>query len=136
MGWIEIAVYRECRPYVRRPWSEGWLRERPAEPDARDEAGRSDAPPAAKAAPELESRSREGARAESYPGTGWGQRTDDPVRLVTFDPEPSPAERVTLRYEYASGLRALGIFPRPYWDRDRLHERERGEGGFARPPVW
>jgi hypothetical protein len=136
MGWIEVAVYRECRPYVRRPWYEGWLRERPAEPDARDEAGRSDAPPAAKAAPEVESRSREGARPESYPGTGWGPRADDPVRLVTFEPEPSPAERVSLRYEYASGLRALGIFPRPYWDRDRLRERERGEGGFARPPAW
>ena len=69
------------------------------------------------------------------PGTGWGEQTHDPVRVVDFDPEPHPAERITLRYEYASALRALGILPgRP--SRDRLAERERGAGGFAKPPRW
>jgi hypothetical protein len=38
-----------------------------------------------------------------------------------------------LRYEYAPALRALGILPRPWWGRDRLRERDRGEG-FAKPP--
>jgi hypothetical protein len=58
------------------------------------------------------------------------------VTLVSFDPEPDPAERVTLRYEYRSALLALGILPR--WpDRpDRLSQRERGELGFAPPPLW
>ena len=56
--------------------------------------------------------------------------------MVSFDAEPAPAERVTLRYEYASALRALGILPRQWWSRDRLRERERGEEGFARPPIY
>jgi hypothetical protein len=56
--------------------------------------------------------------------------------LVNFDPEPSPSERVTLRYEYGSTLRALGVLPRPSYQADRLRERERGEGGFAQPPLW
>jgi hypothetical protein len=77
---------------------------------------------------------REGRR-RSFPGTGWGSRTDDPVVVVTFDPEPSPAERLTLRYEYAHALRALGIRPWPETARDRLRERERGEWGFAQPPA-
>jgi hypothetical protein len=58
------------------------------------------------------------------------------VRVVSFNPEPTPAERVTLRYEYASALRALGILPRQWWARDRLRERERGEAGFAKPPIY
>ena len=45
------------------------------------------------------------------------------------------AERVTLRYEYASALRALGILPAPWWARDRLRERDGGTG-FAKPPRW
>jgi hypothetical protein len=53
---------------------------------------------------------------------------------VRFDAQPRPADTVTLRYEYAPALRALGLLPPP-WDRDRLRERERGDG-FARPPAW
>jgi hypothetical protein len=73
----------------------------------------------------------------SYPGTGWGDRADDAATLVDFDPQPQPGERVTLRYEYAAGLRALGIDVRsgPY-ARNRLRERDRGDGGFAKPPAW
>jgi hypothetical protein len=103
------------------------------------------APPAAPSAPEAESdaEGRSAARglsrsqaADSYPGTGWGHAAEDPAEVVSFDPERRPADVVTLRYEYASGLRALGILPRPYWGRDRLSERERGLPGFAPPPAW
>ena len=141
LGWIEVAVYRERRP-VARPWPYwpyppddgrpyGEPREEGGrEPEAKDDgassardgiAGRAPAPP---------------ATAPAYPGTGWGPRAEDPVRVVSFDPEASPSERITLRYEYAPALRALGILPRPWWTRDRLRERERGEEGFARPPVY
>lgn len=72
----------------------------------------------------------------TFPGTGWGDRTYDPVTVVDFRAEATPAERLTLRYEYANALRALGILPRPYPSRDRLSERERGDLGFARPPLY
>jgi hypothetical protein len=71
---------------------------------------------------------------QSSPGTGWGQQQWDPVQRVTFFAEPRPVDHLVLRYEYAAGLRALGIFPRS--GRDRLWEREHGELGFAQPPRW
>jgi hypothetical protein len=149
MGWIEAWVYREQPgPRVGRRWPEPWDRPTPYEDtgeakregeDARTApAPEAAAPPAASASPER--RSAEGAmksrdRAESYPGTGWGARTSDPAMLVDFRPQPTPAESITLRYEYARALRALGVLPPPWPPRDRLRDRERGEG-FARPPLW
>jgi hypothetical protein len=125
MGWIELAVYRERhRPVWRRQRPDVTTQEAPppaAAPEARDGAAK-----AGRA---------EGAQRESYPGTGWGDPARDPVRLVDFEPEPRPAERITLRYEYAPALRALGILPRHHAE-DRLRQRERGEGGFAKPPRW
>jgi hypothetical protein len=53
--------------------------------------------------------------------------------VVRFDAQPRPADTVIVRYEYAPALRALGLLS-PAWDRDRLRERERGDG-FARPPA-
>ena len=94
-------------------------------------------PDAAEAAPEsradgaLRKRSDGGG---SYPGTGWGSQAWDPATVVRFDAQPAPADTVTLRYEYAPALRALGLLPSPR-ERDRLSERERGDG-FARPPAW
>jgi hypothetical protein len=162
MGWIQVAVYRERRPEVQWPWlkdgtDSGWGGNRA--PREGDENPRAEAsppslplteppPPMAKASPQQERPSDQAAgprsradgyapeRPRSFPGTGWGPRADDPVVLVNFDPEPSPSERVTLRYEYASTLRALGVLPRPSYQADRLRERERGEGGFAQPPLW
>jgi len=159
MGWIEIAVYREQRRYVQRPYPYPYPAE-PYEPGSRDKS--EDAPaasgrdsaragedaPAAKAAPptaeapraQSESDERrdanEGARARSFPGTGWGARTDDPAVVVSFEPEATAAERLSLRYEYRGALVALGILPRPWYGRDRLRERDRGTEGFAKPPAW
>ena len=70
------------------------------------------------------------------PGTGWGERRNDPVVLVSFDPEGEPGERVTLRYEYRPALVALGVLPRHAPTRDRLLERDRADAGFAQPPAW
>ena len=159
MGWIEVAVYRERpRPWVHQPGPvyrtdpyEESGRARPAgEPsaDAGEKQSSSEADRAAKAGG-ADGRDRPSARAEAprnappstvppaggYPGTGWGAREDDPAMLVDFEPQSSPAERVTLRYEYASALRALGILPAPWWARDRLRERD-GATGFAKPPRW
>jgi len=54
---------------------------------------------------------------------------------VSFEPEPAPCERITLRYEYRDALVALGVLPSPHASRDRLWDRDHGEG-FARPPSW
>jgi hypothetical protein len=146
MGWIEIAVYRERRAYVHRTpghWGENKRQDSDGreEQDARDQAPAAPAPEAtasrdsAQAPPKLEAES--GARARSYPGTGWGDRAHDPVVLVSFDPEKHPSECVTLRYEYRSALVALGVLPAPVpQQRDRLWQRERAEPGFAQPPRW
>lgn len=150
MGWIEVAVYRERRHYVHRPYwppYEPWLPRRPGDlpADSADAVPSEEAPPpTAQAAPvapgdaakEGRLESGEAPRARSFPGTGWGERTADSAVLVSFDPESAPAERITLRYEYRGALVALGILPRPWYGRDRLRERERGVDGFAKPPVW
>lgn len=140
-GWIELAAYRERHarsPHALRapgavpgrPRQESGEREQDAPLDRAEPASGQAAPlpPPASAPPAL------GAPASSYPGTGWGPLVYDPVEVVAFDPEARPAERVTLRYEYRQGLRALGIDLECQRTRDRLRERERGEGGFAKPP--
>jgi hypothetical protein len=157
MGWIEVNVYRERRRQVDRPWLRDWAGRpeagdapsasarapegAPAAPEAAapaDGDGRADG--VAKSAPSLEAHRRSAPpsgsnEGDSFPGTGWGPRTDDPAVVVRFDAEPGPVECVTLRYEYAGALRALGVLPRPWWGRDRLHDRDRGVDGFAKPPV-
>ena len=157
MGWIQAWVYRErFGPRVSPSWPGPWDRrpyptEEPEEmprresgtPGASDKAeaappSTAPAPPDAAAAPEA--RSSDGALRKlpdgggAYPGTGWGSQAWDPATVVRFDAQPRPADTVTLRYEYAPALRALGFLPPP-WERDRLRERERGDG-FARPPAW
>ena len=156
MGWIQAWAYRErFAPRVSPPWPGPWdRRPQPYEdPEARREGaappeGSDDkaevAPPKAAppdvAAAAPESRAADGALRKrsdgsgSYPGTGWGSQAWDPATVVRFDAQPSPADTVTLRYEYAPALRALGLLPPPR-ERDRLSERDRGDG-FARPPAW
>jgi hypothetical protein len=160
MGWIEIAVYRERRPFVRawpyarperpRPYpieAEGGRAETPAPDSSETRAPRSAEAPApgstADASPALEqpesnapAGSAPGAQARSYPGTGWGDRAHDTVVLVSFDAEPEPRERVTLRYEYRPALVALGVLPARTSPRDRLWQRDAAEPGFAQPPRW
>jgi hypothetical protein len=142
MGWIEVSVYREKSPRPVPYVNEGRVRERPSAPTtsapgegpARAESGAPSEPAADAVEGKGRSASREAGR--SYPGTGWGPRTHDPVVLVSFDPENSAAERVTLRYEYRPALVALGILPLPHPHGDRLWQRDRGEPGFAAPPLW
>jgi len=138
MGWIEVAVYRERQHFVRSA-TPGEPRPEPygVEQDSEGKAERP-APSAKRDSAEAAAPSVLGsAQARSYPGTGWGPRADDPVVLVSFDPESEPSQRVTLRYEYRPALVALGVLPR--WmppSRDRLRERDQAENGFAQPPLW
>jgi hypothetical protein len=139
MGWIEVSVYREKRRWHPHPLRDDDARgpsDRPAEVD---EAGRAESAPAApepRAEGEASALGKRSARARPYPGTGWGPRTHDPVVLVDFHPERSPAQRTTLRYEYRRALVALGVLPSPHVPHDRLWERDHGDSGFAPPPLW
>jgi hypothetical protein len=69
---------------------------------------------------------------ESNPGTGWGDRSYDPVQRTVFLAAHSATDRIALRYEYVSGLAALGIHPRE----SRVWHRDRGELSFAQAPRW
>jgi hypothetical protein len=147
MGWIEVAVYREVPWKTHRPRPDERVTPPRAPGYSDEERHREEDAPAAKPAPDTAAPRAGGRTAEappalkrgdsgreSYPGTGWGQRQYDPVSIVDFTPMGVPAERITVRYEYARGLHALGILPRP-GSRDRLSQRDSG-GGFAQPPAW
>ena len=138
MGWIRVLAFEERRPVAvyqdRRPWLLDERSRGEALPPPRSDA---DAPPAtsekAAPSPQKPEAQRDIAQSESerFPGTGWGRERRDPVRETWFDPAARPTDHLVLRYEYESGLVALGIFP----DRDRLSEREHGERRFALPPI-
>ena len=156
MGWIRVVTFNEKRPWFDR--QQGWGQ---TKSNFRDEAPRASAPvpgaeertdlapqaraketpkdgapaPSAKSiAPQSEDNMARGEQENggSFPGTGWGERSNDRVRRTNFTPVPVAVDRMVFRYEYASGLQALGIqIGRRH--RDRLGERD-GELGFAKPP--
>ncbi len=155
MGWLRVLTFKEKNawnvfdPRQNRDWrfkddrsEQGAVPEQMA-PQA-SKPGRPEAAPRAMAGDDrVDSKSRaqadgqglaQGGSDQGFPGTGWGQRTQDHVNRTQFNPEYRATDQLVFRYEYESGLRALGIFP----DRDRLGDRDRGRGpvGFAKPPRW
>jgi hypothetical protein len=143
MGWIRVLAFEEMRPwkditpelrYDGRPRSSS---EKSGEADdarARSEAPRANDSPAPRVV-EPEGADRKAQQfhggQQSVPGTGWGDKGYDPVRRTDFTPSRNATDHLVFRYEYASGLRALGIFPQR---RGRVWERDGGDLGFARPP--
>ena len=142
LGWIRVLAFEERRPLAWLDMLGGPRREKGPDRgtcDDRPAPAQEPRAPAAElraqgeCAPQAEKSLAGGAsRSESYPGTGWGERRYDPVQETSFIPASSATDRLAFRYEYASGLRALGI----RLDSDRLRDRERGELGFAKPPEW
>ncbi len=155
MGWVRVLAFREKRLAWRNvlPYRQAPEREDGSGRDELDRGSREEAPapltkgqeaPAPMAGDQAPQDSRGAKRMEgelrdfsqneapSNPGTGWGEQRYDPVRRVWFEPERQATDHLVLRYEYASGLRALGIFPR---GNQRLWERD-GDLGFAQPPRW
>lgn len=137
MGWIRVHAFRENRPLAwipdyrykddhGRPYEGGEPRSEAA-PEARER----DASPQKGAQPQLEGRR---SMDDSNPGTGWGERRHDQVQRTDFRAERTATDRITMRYEYASGLRALGIYP--VRRGNRTYDRERGDLGFSQPPRW
>jgi hypothetical protein len=131
LGWLRVTTFREVG---------GWPRFKPQVRELDEFGPRSDAqrapesatPPMAELQEGQDSRS--GAKAnDAAPGTGWGDRRTDRVSETQFTAASQPTDRFVLRYEYASGLRALGITP---VNGSRVRERDRGQYGFAQPPGW
>ena len=139
MGWIRVLAFAERAARVMRPRPvyDGYQGMGARE----EEKGRMEAPLAA--APQSNEALRESASEtkamagrsqadQAYPGTGWGERREDRVSETWFVAAAAPGDRLVFRYEYVSGLVALGIRP----EGRRLEQRERGELGFAQPPRW
>jgi len=159
MGWIRVLAFREQLTWreSRRPdWGRvrsGYRDSGPPSslpqldqaPELRAQGSKDEAAPApTKGVPEARSRAMAPeaqdnlARGEendgrSFPGTGWGERRQDHVNRVHFSPESVAVDHLIFRYEYTSGLRALGIIPVGRGWRDRLGDRD-GDMGFAKPP--
>ena len=155
MGWIRVLAFNEQRPAWYEAPGQIKGRERSdndeARPYSRDEREGAERRDLAERAPEAQegdgaAPQKRGAAtprtldraeppsAQSVPGTGWGDKRWDPVQRVRFVAERHATDHLVFRYEYASGLRALGIVPRT--NRDRVWEREHGDLGFAQPPRW
>ncbi len=98
MGTIALAVYREKLPeIIPYSGSSSRLKEGPGE-----------------AAPGASAGSRSADRAEKKTqeaGTGFGETTYSPARMVHFDPEHTTAEKIVLKYEWRSELCRKGIIP-------------------------
>ena len=156
MGWIRVLAFEERRPVVwfERPEvksllgdarggrADDGLRERESR-DAKPQANEAPAVGAERVAKDEMNAPRSAEKslaegraaapqADAYPGTGWGERRQDPVRETSFVATATAGDHLVFRYEYASSLLALGIA----LDGDRLRNRERGELGFAKPPKW
>lgn len=141
MGWIRVLAFNEAgvRPWIGQSprykddeyrWEGARERDQmdvprsaPAPSTEEMRAGKPESAPRAQAAP---------SPSNSFPGTGWGDRSEDHVSETWFVAASQAADQLVFRYEYASGLRALGI----QIHRDRLRERDNGNLGFARPPRW
>jgi hypothetical protein len=143
MGWVRVATFEEQRPlawYREKSLYRGDDSGRPS-PESNDQRVQDQSPPADSPEParrETAAPEAKGARdqvgqlenRESVPGTGWGERRHDRVERTEFLPAANFTDQLIFRYEYASGLQALGIFPRI----NRVWERENGSLGFVRPP--
>ncbi len=148
MGWVRVVAFDEQRPLsdwgrIRSSYRGGGAPPAPPAGEERAKSREDNSPPvsapsgdrkAAGASPEAQGLARDEAsqQRESVPGTGWGERREDHVQRTEFHAITTPVDQLVFRYEYASGLRALGIFPR----RARVWERESGELGFAKSPQW
>ncbi len=107
MGTIAVAVYRERfreRVY-HSPEPTGMKKDQAgsAVPSPAVPAPAARAPMESRAADRLEEKVKEQA------GTGFGETTYSPSRIVSFEPERVVADRIVLKYEWRSELCKKGI---------------------------
>jgi hypothetical protein len=140
-GWGDEYSLNDAPPLPAAPQSDGLGKAKdearqPSNPSEQGSSGASkpDSNNEAREAPQSAQKSQPSALADKgFPGTGWGDRRYDPVHETRFLPDGAAVDHLVLRYEYASGLLALGIEPWRGPRYSRLGERDR-EFGFAQPP--
>jgi hypothetical protein len=99
MGTIALTVYRERLPeIIPYAGSSSRMKEAPGE-------AAPGAPATGRSADRAEKKKTEEA------GTGFGETNYSPARVVHFDPEPTTAEKIVLKYEWRSELCRKGIIP-------------------------
>lgn len=145
MGWVRVATFEEQHPLAcidDSRYDRGGHDGDSNEPRAKDESSQNGAPSSepeaarktTAPAPQLQGQARDQLgrvdERESVPGTGWGERRSDRVERTDFQPVATFTDQLIFRYEYSSGLQALGILPNV----NRVLERENGQLGFVRPP--
>ena len=128
LGVISAVFYRELRRYPmpvippstsRRESDRSQSERAPAESQARDRAAKG----AATRAPD-----------DDYAATGIGRSVQNEVRWIEMDLQSQPAAEISIRYEFYSALRRLGVVPRPpYVDPDPLRRREQSRGFSPEP---
>jgi len=123
MGTIAVAVYRE--KIEARHFSENEIASpRKATPGAGSSAAApSPAPMESRSADRLERKKSEQA------GTGFGESTYSPVRIVHFEPEYGVFDKIVLKYEWRTELCRKGIAS--CGPKNRLWPED---GGFAPLP--
>jgi len=97
MGTIAVAVFSEKVPEV---------------PPCSQKSSRLNEAPAGATAPaprDSASAHRPEQKKDKEAGTGFGETTYSPAQMVQFDPEPAPADKVILKYEWRSELCRKGI---------------------------
>jgi hypothetical protein len=117
MGTIAVAVYKEKADL--RYFGENEI----ASP-------RRSSPGAGSPAPaETHSADRHEKKKSEQAGTGFGETTYSPVRIVHFEAEPRVAEKIVLKYEWRTELCRKGVIACE--PKNRLWP---GDGGFAPAP--
>jgi hypothetical protein len=118
-GVIAVAVYREKeRRQPFRSGDAGPARERqsaqasaapaPAAPEE-PRSGASAGSAGADASSDRADKAERSAARDSEPGTGYGDRRDEPAVRVAFEAEPRASSRVFLKYEWRETLCRKGI---------------------------
>ncbi len=127
LGVIAAVFFKERVPRYRSDAADGRALPAPAPSTERESA-----PSAAAGA----GASAKRQSADEYAATGLGRRTDHAIEQVWLDLDDTPAQSVSIRYEFRPQLVRLGILPRAV-PSDRLQQRERARGfapGFCPEP--
>jgi len=122
LGVISAVFFRESRPNPI-----------PIVPPERDKEQSGTDTSRAPTGPTATAKSREATTNGDYAATGIGRSVRNDVWWVNMELEKQPTAEITIRYEYYSALRRLGVVPPVYAEPDPLTRREQSRGFSPEP---